>query len=317
MIIGHKNQWKFLVKSAELNRLPHAFLFYGQEQLGKRFLATEFIKFLNCESSNYSKRPCQVCRNCQDIQRGVYPDFILIEPNSSGKEIQISQIRDVIGKLSLRPYSSNFKIAILDRAHLMTKEAQNCFLKFLEEPKGKAILILVTEYPQVLLPTILSRVQKIRFFPVKNEEIENYLKKEGLSKEKIKNLISFSSGKPGQLFNFLLDPQRIENQKRVISEFIEISQSDFASRFKYAKSLSEKIPNQETKNLKGILDIWLSYLRNIFLSRLGGQQRTEKFNQYSLSKLKKVIKLIQNTEFLISTTNANSKLALEVLLMEI
>lgn len=323
MIIGHQKQWQLLKRSAGSGKLPHGLLFYGQEQLGKKTLAVEFIKFLNCQSV---KRPCQNCRNCQDIKKGVYPDFILIESDPSREQIQISQIRSLIEKLSLRPYSALFKIAIIDRAHLMSQEAQSCFLKFLEEPKGNVILILVTEYPRLLLPTILSRVQKIRFFPVKNTEIEKYLLSQGIPEEKTKYLLSFSFGKPGQVLDFLLNPQKLDNQKKYISDLIKISNSDFASRFQYAKSLVGKKTDLEKKDSKEILDAWLRYFRNVFLSRLdlAGQARLSKqaykeqaFSQYSLSKLKDIIKLIQTTNFLVSTTNVNLKLALENLLIQL
>ncbi len=315
MLIGHQKQWQFLKKSAESGKLPHGLLFYGQGQLGKKTLAIEFIKFLNCQSA---KKPCQICRNCQDIKKGVYPDFVLVESDPSREQIQISQMRNLIEKLSLRPYSALFKIAIIDRAHLMSQEAQNCFLKLLEEPKGNVILILVTEYPQLLLPTILSRVQKLRFFPVKSTEIESYLLSQGIPKEKTEYLSSFSFGKPGQALDFLLNPQKLDNQKKYISDLIEISNSDFASRFKYAKGLVEKKADAETKDLKEVLDTWLRYFRNIFLARLGRQAHKEQaFSQYSLSKLKDIIELIQTTNFLVSTTNVNLKLALENLLIKI
>lgn len=245
---GHQKQWQFLKKSAELGRLPHALLFYGQEGLGKKALAIKFSEFLIGEISP--------------------PDFILIEPE--GKEIQIAQIRELIGKLSFKPYLADFKIAVLNNAHLMTQEAQNCFLKFLEEPKGKTILILVTAYPSLLLPTIVSRVQKVRFFPTKSFEIRN--------------------------------------KEEFISDLVKISESDLAFRFQYAK-------NVPTENLKETLDTWLRYFRKIFINRLTGQ-KIEDFSQYSLTKLKDIIRHIQSTKFLISTTNTNPRLALEILLME-
>ena len=350
MIIGHQKQWQFLKKSAELGKLPHGLLFCGQGQLGKKTLAIELVKFLNCQSVERlrphtnkigSDGPCQICRNCQDIKKGVYPDFVLVESDPLREQIQISQMRNLIEKLSLRPYSAFFKIAIIDRAHLMSQEAQNCFLKFLEEPKGNVILILVTEYPQLLLPTILSRVQKLRFFPVKSTEIESYLLSQGIPEEKTKYLSSFSFGKPGQALDFLLNPQKLDNQKKYISDLIKISNSDLASRFQYAKSLVEKKADVETKDFhphtkggqgtkidkvsppygvgaKEVLDTWLRYFRNIFLLRLNRQAHEERaFSQYSLSKLKDIIELIQTTNFLVSTTNVNLKLALENLLIKI
>jgi len=311
VILGHQKQWKFLKKLAEAGKLPHAFLFSGQDQLGKKTLAIEFIKFLNCRSI---KKPCQVCRSCQDIQKGIYPDSILVKPDPSRKEIQISQIRNLIKELSLCSYSSSFKTAILDKSHLMSREAQNCFLKFLEEPKGRTLLILITEYPQLLLPTILSRVQKLNFFPVKDADIENYLVAQGLSKEKAEHFSSFSFGKPGMAFNFLLDSQKLKNQEKLISDLVKISNSDLAFRFRYAKNLSEKDADVKAKE---VLDTWLRYFRKVFLSRLVRKEKAEIFNQYSLSKMKEIIKLIQSTSFLISTTNVNSRLALEMLLISL
>ena len=95
MIVGHQKQWEFLKKAAELGKLSHAYLFYGEQQLGKKALAIEFIKFLNCQAE---QKPCQNCKNCRDIERRVYPDFILVEPNRSNKEIQIFQIKELIEK---------------------------------------------------------------------------------------------------------------------------------------------------------------------------------------------------------------------------
>ncbi len=317
-IIGHQKQRQFLRKLEKMGKIPHALLFYGQEQLGKKTLAIEFVKYLNCEEKDISKRPCQICRSCRDVQKGLHPDFNLIEPKIAEEGIQISQIRDLIWKLSLRSYSTFFKAVVIDKAHLMTREAQNSFLKILEEPKGKTLLILITEYPEILLPTILSRVQKLRFLPVESEEIEDYLINRGVSQSEAEYLALLSLGRPGMAINFLLDSQKLKNQQKLISDLIKISNSELAFRFKYAKDLS----NIPIDNFKKILDTWLRYLRNIFLFRLtecrssSTIKKTDAFHYCSLSKLKNILKLIQSTNFLVSTTNVNSKLALEILLME-
>ncbi|MBU4124639.1 MAG: hypothetical protein KKI14_04215, partial [Nanoarchaeota archaeon] len=195
--MNHQKQWQFLTKSAELGSLPHALLFYGQEKLGKKDLAIKLGEQL-------------VGLNNQ-------ADFILTESPS------ISEIRGLIQKLSFKPYSAEYKVAIVDKVHLMTKEAQNCFLKFLEEPTEKTILILITEYPATLLPTILSRVQKIRFYS--NKELE------------------------------------IEDSEEVISNLNKLRKSDLAYKFQYAKKIAE-----EPQNLKEILEIWLVYFREMFIS---------------------------------------------------
>jgi DNA polymerase-3 subunit delta' len=312
VIVGHKKQLELLKNAARKNCLPHGLLFCGEEGIGKKSAAIELVKFINCESKQ--ARPCYVCRNCQDIEKRSHPDFFLIEPRAEKSEIQISQIRNLIWSLSLKPYSSYFKIAIVDDAHLMNQEAQNCFLKMLEEPKGQALIIFVSSYPEMLLPTILSRLQKIRFHAPKESEIVEYLVAQKTSKEKIKEYLSFSLGKTSDLFKFLADPSKIERQKKAILDIQNLSQADLAIKMKYAKEIFGANEDTLPQQLKELLEIWLSYFRNILLGQISGKGNK---SLYSFNKLKNIIKLIQNTIFLISRTNISQKLALEVLLMEI
>jgi DNA polymerase III delta prime subunit len=250
-----QKQGDILTKSARTGRLPHALLFYGQEKIGKRAFAVDLAKDLIG----------------QNIELGTSPDFILLEPNNG--TIQIKQIRELIDKLSFKPYSANFKIAIVDQAHLMNKEAQNCFLKFLEEPTEKTHLILVTAFPFLLLPTILSRVQKVRFFLKKGAEAE-------------------------------IDKTSIDDLTKLI-------QSDLVYRFNFAKIAGEK-------DLKEMLSNWTIFLRKIFISKLNGEkERSDDSKHYSINKLKDILNNIQETKHSISTTNANSRLALELLLLEL
>lgn len=290
-IIGHEQQWEFLRKLAETKKFPHAYLFAGQDKLGKRTIALEWVSLLLLD---------------QNLQKNQHPDLILIEPKA--KEIQIAQIRDLIWKLSLKPYSAPFKAAIIDGAHLMTKDSQTCLLKTLEEPKGNTLLILISEAPEYLFPTIISRVQTLKFYPVKKEEIKNYLKKQGVLEKRAEEISKISLGRPGLVMEFISDSKKLKLLQETIEELIQVSNSHLSARFQYAKSLS-----QDPQNLKEILDIWLSYFRNILLLKIKGK---EDLNQYSFLKLKNIIKLIQTTKFLISTTNVNSRLALENLMLE-
>ncbi len=291
MLIGHQKIWHYLKKSAELGRLSHAYLFFGQDQLGKRTLALEFIKWLFGEDGWWA-------------EKRQHPDLLIVEPEEN--EIRVSQIRELIWKLSLRPFMAPFKIALLDQAHLMNQEAQNCLLKTLEEPKGKTILILITEHPEMLFPTILSRVQKIKFFPVSSAEIKNYLKNEGVSDQKIKEVLDLSYGKPGRAIDFIADSKKIEERKQRINDLIKILNSPLAFRFQFVKNLSRE------KNLRGILNIWLDYFRESLISSLKSKVEVGK-----MRKLERILKKIQTINFLISTTNINKRLALEILMLEL
>ena len=135
MIIGHKKQQEFLERI--IKEGSRSLLFTGPESLGKKTVALAFF------ASLFEEKPLN------------HPDFILINP-LEGK-IRINQIRELSNRIALKPIKSPSFGVIIDQAHLMNKEAQNCFLKTLEEPKSNAILILVTEHPSFLLPTIFSR----------------------------------------------------------------------------------------------------------------------------------------------------------------
>jgi len=291
MILGHKKQWELLKRTASAENLSHAYLFCGQEKLGKRTLALKWISSLLG----------------QELQNGFHPDLLLVEPK--GKEIQISQIRELIWKLSLKPYSAPLRTALIDQAHTMNQEAQTSLLKTLEEPRGRAVLILVSEYPEYLFPTILSRVETVKFYPVENKEIEKYLKLQNVPEELFKNISEISLGRPGRVVDLVSDFKKIDSFQEKIKELDKISNADLAFRFQYAKKLAEDL-----QGAKENLDIWLGYFRSALLKNVRGENGSCKHSSF---KLKKILKLIQNTKYILSTTNVNPKLALEVLLMEI
>lgn len=231
----YEKQWSLLTKSAELGKLPHALLFYGEKNIGKKDFTIKLAEHLVGSIRNN-------------------PDFVLLEPEKN--EIKISQIKDLIHQLSFKPYGSEFKIAVIDKAHLMNKDSQNCFLKFLEEPTEKTHLILLTCFPYLFLPTVLSRIQKVRFYNKKNLDSNLSVKIQGL---------------------------------------------DMADKFKLAKELADS-------DLEETLDGWLTHFRKEMLSSVSSPES---------KKLSFLIKEIEKTKHLLSTTNINSRLALEVLLMKI
>lgn len=304
-MIGNNKQRELLKNMAIKGDLPHALLFSGQEQLGKRSIAVEWAKLLLCEKG----RICGKCKNCVDIENNRHPDFIFL--NESAREIQIKDVRDLIWKLSLKPYAASLKIALINDAHLMNSEAQNCFLKTLEEPKGKVIIILVTSYPEMLFETILSRVSQIKFFPVENKEIEKYLLKIGQTKEKSRQIALLSMGRPGRAMELSQNDGKIKESEKIISDLEKICQSDLGSRFLYAKKILSDEEGASLK-LKEILEDWLNYFRAMLLDRISNKTS----GRYSIQKIKEIILKIQSIYYLISTTNVNQKLALEIVMME-
>lgn len=272
MIIGHQKQWQFLKRITENGSVPHAFLFAGQEKLGKKKVAFEWISTLFGQELG-----------------NVHPDLQVVEP--IGKEIEINQIKELIKGLSLKPYSAPLKAALIDNAHLMNSEAQSCLLKTLEEPRGNTLLILVTNQPSSLLPTILSRVQTVKFYPVGKEEMGNLD-------------CQFAEGSPGQALEFKESPAKKEEFEKRMREIEEISKSDLCQKFEYVKNLTEG-----EVDLKGILKIWISYFRNLLISKISKGE--------SVKRIKNALKSLQEADYLISRTNANPRLLLETLMIEL
>jgi len=293
MLIGHKKQWSMLKKLAENKNFSHAYLFAGPEKLGKRTLALEWASLLFNNAKNIAN----------------HPDFMLLEPVE--KEIKISQIRGLIQKMSLKS-SSSLKVAIIDNAHAMNQESQTALLKTLEEPQGDSILILISDKAHYLFSTILSRVQTIRFNPVSDQEISEYLSAKDFSPKEVKSFSCVCSGRPGIVMDFIADKKAMETFSKKLEELRNLSKSMLYSRFQYVKDLSEE-PSETQKTL----DVWLNYFRGIMLSRFSLAEKEEIFKNYSVGKIKNIINLIQNTKLLLFQTNVNSRLALERLVMEI
>jgi len=312
-MILHEKNWRYLLKSAKLGHLSHAYLFTGPAKLGKRKTAIEFVKFLFCSAKSIKNRPCQSCSFCLNVQKEKFPDLFIIEPYN--KEIKISQIRELNQALSLRPYSAPMKVAIINDAHFMNSEAQNSLLKTLEEPRGRTILILITQFPDLLLKTILSRLEVIKFHPLPPLKIEEYLKKLGASSELAKKLSVLSFGRPMLALDFLKNPDEIKKQEKIFLEIKKLVETDFSYRFRYIKRTKDR------DNLEQVLELWLRYFRNLLLKRVRKIDALSDFSslhtKYSVADLKRIINFIQDIFFLISYTNINVKLALEVLMLEI
>lgn len=312
MLIGHQKQWEFLKRSFQAQKLSHGYLFSGPEAIGKKTLAIEFTKFIHCQERDVADRPCNLCSACRAVPKGIHPDALLLGPKISNREIQISQIRDLIYKLSLKPFLSSCKTAIIDKAHQMNKAAQNCLLKTLEEPKGNTLLVLIAEHAEILSETIRSRLQEIKFFPVSEIEIEKFLKNQGFLREKAKEVARISLGRAGKAMEFLRDSKKLQKEKSWALSLSKVLDSDIGARFQYAKSLSQE-------PLGEIFDVWLRYFRETLLFKTGNLQKTSisDLNNYSLSKIKKIIEELEQTNFLISTKNINKRLALEILMMQL
>jgi len=326
-IIGHRKILDFLKKSLEKNKLAQAYLFIGPENIGKKTIALKFIKLIQCEKQkeNLKKWPnflC-VCPSCQKIDKGFHPDIQIIEPPIKEKkgvikegEIGLEAIRQIQHQLSLSPYQSPYKIILLDKIEKITPEGANSLLKTLEEPPSFSILFLTTNSPEAVLPTIISRCQTIKFQPVSLKEIEEGLKKTGLSSENINFFIRQSQGRPGLVINYLKNSSLWKEEKEILNQLEKILKSDLNQRFQYIEKIYK-----DTFLAQQVLNCWLKWFRDLCLNlikpelSLGLVENPKQFN-YSLKKIKEIISEINQAQLLLANPSFNHRLILENLVLK-
>ena len=172
-IVGHDTIKEHFQKAIESHKISHAYILSGEAGMGRKSLAHAFALTLLCEKG--LSQPCMECHACRQVLSGNHPDLIHVtheKPGSIGVDDIREQINDTI---SIRPYSSYYKIYIVDEAEKMTVQAQNALLKTIEEPPSYAVIILLTTNPDAFLPTILSRCVQLKLKPLRDSVIRDYL----------------------------------------------------------------------------------------------------------------------------------------------
>jgi len=284
-------------------QLPHAFLFSGPVHIGKKAVALELAKIILCKEN---KKPCQNCVSCREIEHGIHPDVFLLEPKA--RDISIEEIRRLTENLALKALGGDRRIAIINEAHQMRQASQNSLLKTLEEPAGSAIILLLSSRPEMLLPTIRSRVQEIKFFLVSKKEMENEFESLGFPREKIKAAVSLAKGRPGIAINFLNNPVLVEESKKTKEDFLSLFGADILSRFGYARTALVADTGSASAGK------WIEYTREFLFSLLTKEAPFEA--QQFIPSIVRFLHILQEREFLLLTTNINQRLALEALLLE-
>jgi DNA polymerase-3 subunit delta' len=167
---------RFLQRGLQMKQIAHAYCFYGPSGTGKRKVALELAKALNCERSRVD--PCDECPTCRQIEHGNHPDIVVLRPD--GAFIKIDQVRALQDQFQYSAAAGVTRVVIMEQAEKMRVEAANSLLKFLEEPLSPMVAILITEKVQAILPTIISRCQKIHFKEVSPKVRMEILEKEGI-----------------------------------------------------------------------------------------------------------------------------------------
>ncbi len=172
-VVGHKDIINYIRSAVTENRVSHAYILNGERGAGKKMLASLFAMTLLCEKQG--PEPCNECHSCRQANSGNHPDIIRVtheKPNS----ISVDDIRrQVNDDIQIKPYQGPWKIYIIAEADLMTVQAQNALLKTIEEPPAYAVIFLLTENAEALLPTITSRCVMLKLRNIKDTLIRKYL----------------------------------------------------------------------------------------------------------------------------------------------
>lgn len=170
-LIGNEKIKSILKESIKNDNILHSYLFYGTDGIGKKLFALDFAKMILCNNKN--DRPCGKCKSCIEFDTKNNPDFFLIEPD--GNSIKIDQIRQMQKNILEKPINSSKKVYIIDNSDTMTKEAQNCLLKTLEEPQEFIVIILISSNENNILATVKSRCTKMYFHKLTDVSLKTFI----------------------------------------------------------------------------------------------------------------------------------------------
>lgn len=289
---------KILQGALKEKRISHAYLFTGPPGVGKWATALEFAKAVNCLKGGFDS--CGDCPACKKISSLAHPDLILIFPLPplSGKRskrekeaeehrnrakfleeklshpykivkfekpgsISIEEIRNAQKSLLYTPVEGKFKVLIVQEPEKMSREAENCFLKTLEEPPRNSLIIFLSSEPERLLPTIISRCQRIRFKRIKEELITERLKRiSDMEEEKALHYARLSEGSLG--VSLLLAEGEKEQLRLKGVEFLEVIRKK--DRLELVEYVQQMLKDYERESLLEFFSFLSGFLRDIYVT---------------------------------------------------
>lgn len=189
MIVGHEKNIKYLKNLADNKSLFHSYIFFGRKWIGKKTIALSLANYL--ENNKFDKTD-------KVLSDTLFIDANKIKNDGTNEQTILDEIRNIKNFLSQKPNLSNYRIVIIDNAEHLTIYSQNALLKISEEPQYNSLIILICVDPEMLIPTINSRFQKLYFENIKKEDVKNWLIKEfKISISKADKISNLSNGFPG------------------------------------------------------------------------------------------------------------------------
>jgi DNA polymerase-3 subunit delta' len=327
-LIGHEWAMDMLKKHVVNGTTRHAYLFAGPPGLGRRTLALRFAQALNCKTPLEPGVPCGgKCRDCKQIEAMQHADLSVIEPTDKelkpdpSGEIRIQQIRDFQKTINLKPYQSNYRVALFLRFQDANPNASNALLKTLEEAPSYAVLVLTADNPEQLLPTIVSRCEVLRLRPLKIEEVQKALEARGLETGQAKLIAHISGGRFGYALRLIENDALLEKREERLNDLQSLISASRVEKFAYADKLS-----RDKESMRQAVLIWLSYWRDVMLR--SAQAGTPLVNvdrnveiedlagQLDLAVARRMVSALEDVLEKMER-NVNSRLLAEVLLLDL
>ncbi|MBM3166427.1 MAG: DNA polymerase III subunit delta' [Chloroflexi bacterium] len=324
--IGQDKAIALIEGSLKTDNLAHAYLFVGPEHIGKTTLALDLARAVNCQGEN---KPCTQCQSCTRISNGKHADIIMLSldsPDIPGDDkertkIGIKKIHYLQNSASLPPYEGKLKIFIIDDAEHLSNEAANCLLKTLEEPPPKVLILLLASDESQLLPTVVSRCQRLELTPASFTDIEEMLLHSvGIDKEKAKLLSRLSRGCPGWAIGTIANDDYLAERAEKLAQMSSLLSEDWGQRLLYISQL-----RPDRKSAEEQIRFWLDWWHDLMLAKCGCQQAIMNTDQMStLKRWTQALSLFEIKDFIHVlkrslaqiAVNANPRLILECLMLD-
>jgi DNA polymerase-3 subunit delta' len=268
-IIGQPLAVRLLRHAVTTGKVAHAYLFSGPQGVGKRTVALELAKALNCLSPQPDGSACDTCAACRKITASppVHPDLAVVAPD--GRFIKTDQVRELQGDMYARPNEGRFRVAVIDGADRMNAESGNRLLKLLEEPPAYAVLILLTHNLSGVLPTLISRCQVVNFTPLSQDDVaQAVLAQTGIESGAARLAASLSGGSIGRALALAQDAgvsQRRDETSDLLQRLHELDDFDLLGR-------GEALEKQK-EHLDDWLELLTVWLRDALLMAQTGSEQ--------------------------------------------
>lgn len=314
-IIGHEQNIEHLENAIENGQVSHAYIFNGEDGIGKMTTAKAFVKALLCESKN----SCGTCQSCIQIDSGNHPDVIYVTHEKAG--ITVDDIRDQVNQsVFVKPYSSDYKVYIIDEADKMNAAAQNALLKTIEEPPAYAVIILLSNNKESFLETIVSRCVVLNFGSLKESQVREYLNSHYDNMNGREDLaVSYSMGNIGKAKKVIESDDFNEQKDFCLNLMANLEKWDI-----HEILLSLKQMASYKDYIYDLLDIMTIYYRDILILKVTGLPNKTVFKEkFSVMKnqsiylsfegIDTIIKEIEKAKIRLKA-NVNFDVTLELLL---